>query len=71
MASVTIDSVKKRFGRTEILHCIDLAIEDSEFVVLVDPSGCGKSTLLQMIAGLEEVTEGQIKIHDFRVILIE
>ncbi|HHD64186.1 MAG TPA: sn-glycerol-3-phosphate ABC transporter ATP-binding protein UgpC [Desulfobulbaceae bacterium] len=64
MASVTIDSVKKRFGRNEVLHCIDLAIEDSEFVVLVGPSGCGKSTLLRMIAGLEEVTEGQIKIND-------
>lgn len=62
MASVTINSVKKRFGRTEVLHGIDLAIEDSEFVVLVGPSGCGKSTLLRMIAGLEEVTEGEIRI---------
>lgn len=63
MASVTIDSVKKSFGKTEVLHGIELQIENGEFVVLVGPSGCGKSTLLRMIAGLEEVTGGEVRIN--------
>lgn len=63
MASVTIDSVIKRFGKTEVLHGVDLQITDGEFVVLVGPSGCGKSTLLRMIAGLEQVSEGEIRIN--------
>jgi len=67
MATVTIDSVKKRFGKTEVLHGIDLQIDDGEFVVLVGPSGCGKSTLLRMIAGLEEITAGEIRINDLIV----
>jgi multiple sugar transport system ATP-binding protein len=62
MASVTIKSVKKSFGKTEVLHGIELFIEDGEFVVLVGPSGCGKSTLLRMIAGLEEINGGEIRI---------
>jgi multiple sugar transport system ATP-binding protein len=62
MAAVEIRGVKKRFGRTEVLHGVDVAIADGEFVVLVGPSGCGKSTLLRMIAGLEEISAGEIAI---------
>ncbi len=64
MASVTIHSVRKNFGETPILHGVDIAIPDGSFTVLVGPSGCGKSTLLRMIAGLEQVTGGEIKIGD-------
>jgi multiple sugar transport system ATP-binding protein len=62
MAAVEIRGVRKRFGSTDVLHGVDVAIGDGEFVVLVGPSGCGKSTLLRMIAGLEEITEGEISI---------
>ncbi|MDX8477486.1 sn-glycerol-3-phosphate ABC transporter ATP-binding protein UgpC [Mesorhizobium sp. VK24D] len=62
MASVTISGVEKWFGTLEILHGIDIDIEDQEFVVLVGPSGCGKSTLLRMIAGLESISDGEISI---------
>jgi len=62
MASVGIRGVRKSFGATPILHGIDLDIADGEFCVLVGPSGCGKSTLLRMIAGLENVTGGDIVI---------
>src|SRR5215470_4330224 len=62
MAAVEIRSVVKRFGGTEVLHGIDVTIEDRSFVVLLGPSGCGKSTLLRMIAGLEEITAGEIAI---------
>src|SRR4051812_40224657 len=62
MASVTIHSVRKTFGETPILHGVDIEIADGSFTVLVGPSGCGKSTLLRMIAGLEHITGGEIKI---------
>ena len=62
MAAVTISAVRKRFGGTEVIRGVDIAIGDGEFCVLVGPSGCGKSTLLRMIAGLEEITEGEIAI---------
>ncbi len=62
MASVEVRSVVKRFGVAEILHSIDVTIEDRSFVVLVGPSGCGKSTLLRMIAGLEQISGGEISI---------
>ena len=67
MASVTIQSVRKSFGETAILHGVDIDIADGSFTVLVGPSGCGKSTLLRMIAGLEEITAGEIRIGDKRV----
>ena len=67
MASVTIQSVRKNFGDTAILHGIDIDIADGSFTVLVGPSGCGKSTLLRMIAGLEEISDGTIRIGDKRV----
>ncbi len=62
MAAVEIRGVKKRFGGTEVIHGVDVAVEDGEFVVLVGPSGCGKTTLLRMIAGLEEISDGEIAI---------
>ena len=67
MADVELKSVSKKFGNTEVLHSVDLRVEDQEFVVFVGPSGCGKTTLLRLIAGLEDVTEGQISIDGNRV----
>ena len=64
MASVGIRDVRKAFGATEVIHGVNIAINDGEFVVLVGPSGCGKSTLLRMIAGLENITAGEICIGD-------
>ena len=62
MASLTLQQVKKRFGSVETVRGVDLEIADGEFVVFVGPSGCGKSTLLRMIAGLESISEGQLRI---------
>lgn len=62
MANLTLRNVRKSYGATEVLHGVDLQIEDGEFVVFVGPSGCGKSTLLRMIAGLEEITSGSVAI---------
>ena len=62
MAVVDIRGVRKSFGSTEVIHGVDVHIDDGAFVVLVGPSGCGKSTLLRMIAGLEEITDGEIAI---------
>jgi multiple sugar transport system ATP-binding protein len=67
MATVSIRGVTKRFGAVEVIHGIDLEIAHQEFVVLVGPSGCGKSTMLRMVAGLEDVTSGDIAI-DGRVV---
>jgi multiple sugar transport system ATP-binding protein len=67
MASVAICDVRKAFGTLEVIHGVDIDIADGEFVVLVGPSGCGKSTLLRMIAGLENITAGVIRI-DNRVV---
>ena len=64
MASVAIRDVRKAFGATSVIHGVDISIRDGEFVVLVGPSGCGKSTLLRMIAGLENITGGEIRIGD-------
>jgi multiple sugar transport system ATP-binding protein len=64
MASVAIREVRKAFGALEVIHGVDVLIADGEFVVLVGPSGCGKSTLLRMIAGLENITSGEIKIGE-------
>ncbi len=64
MASVVIRDVKKSFGATPIIHGVNIDIQDGEFVILVGPSGCGKSTLLRMIAGLENITAGEIMIGD-------
>jgi multiple sugar transport system ATP-binding protein len=64
MASVAIRDVRKAFGSTQVIHGVTVNIADGEFVVLVGPSGCGKSTLLRMIAGLENITGGEISIGD-------
>jgi multiple sugar transport system ATP-binding protein len=62
MATVSIREVRKAFGSTQVLHGVSVEVEDGEFVILVGPSGCGKSTLLRMIAGLENITRGEIAI---------
>ena len=62
MSGVTLNKVIKRYGDVQVIHGVDLEIEDGEFCVFVGPSGCGKSTLLRMVAGLEETTDGQINI---------
>ncbi len=62
MGQITLKQITKSFGDVEVIHPIDLTVEDGEFVVFVGPSGCGKSTLLRLIAGLEDVTSGQIMI---------
>ncbi|MEM9707735.1 MAG: sn-glycerol-3-phosphate ABC transporter ATP-binding protein UgpC [Pseudomonadota bacterium] len=62
MSGVTLNQVIKRYGDVEVIHGVDLDIEDGEFCVFVGPSGCGKSTLLRMVAGLEETTDGMIRI---------
>ncbi len=64
MASVTVRNVRKAFGAVEVIHGVNIDIEDGEFVVLVGPSGCGKSTLLRMIAGLENITGGEVRIGE-------
>src|SRR5271165_377419 len=62
MASINVIDVRKSYGGHEVIHGVSLDIADGEFVILVGPSGCGKSTLLRMIAGLESITSGAIKI---------
>jgi multiple sugar transport system ATP-binding protein len=62
MASLDLRGVVKRFGSVEVIHGLDLHIDDGEFIVFVGPSGCGKSTLLRMIAGLEEASAGEIRL---------
>ena len=62
MGAVSISNVRKNYGNMEVLHGVSVDIADGEFVILVGPSGCGKSTLLRMIAGLEEITAGDISI---------
>ena len=62
MASVAFNKIEKNFGKVKVLHGISFDIADGEFVVLVGPSGCGKSTLLRMLAGLEEISGGDISI---------
>ena len=62
MSGVTLNKVIKRYGDVQVIHGVDLEIEDGEFCVFVGPSGCGKSTLLRMVAGLEETTEGSMQI---------
>ncbi|RVT82871.1 ATP-binding cassette domain-containing protein, partial [Rhodobacteraceae bacterium CCMM004] len=62
MTGVTLTDVIKKYGETQVIHGVDLTVEDGEFCVFVGPSGCGKSTLLRMIAGLEETTGGTMRI---------
>ncbi|MEM8551774.1 MAG: ABC transporter ATP-binding protein, partial [Pseudomonadota bacterium] len=67
MATVVLDEVRKSFGKVETIHGVDLDIKDQEFVVFVGPSGCGKSTLLRLVAGLEDITSGDLFIAGERV----
>ena len=60
MATLTLRDIRKRYAEVEAIKGIDLDVQDREFVVFVGPSGCGKSTLLRMIAGLEEITSGDL-----------
>ncbi|MDH3221400.1 MAG: sn-glycerol-3-phosphate ABC transporter ATP-binding protein UgpC [Gammaproteobacteria bacterium] len=67
MATVVLNNVNKRFGKSQVIHGVSIDIADGEFIVIVGPSGCGKSTLLRMVAGLESVSEGEILIDGERV----
>src|SRR4051812_2078526 len=67
MADVILQDIQKSFDKTHVINNVSLNISDREFIVLVGPSGCGKSTLLRMIAGLENVTGGQIQIAGKRM----
>ena len=62
MASIQFKELRKSYGDTEVVHGLSLDIADGEFIVIVGPSGCGKSTLLRMVAGLEEITSGELLI---------
>jgi multiple sugar transport system ATP-binding protein len=64
MTTISLKNLVKKYGDTEVVHAINLEIKDAEFIVLVGPSGCGKSTTLRMIAGLEEITSGEIVVGD-------
>ncbi|WIY53893.1 sn-glycerol-3-phosphate ABC transporter ATP-binding protein UgpC [Devosia sp. YIM 151766] len=64
MAPVNLTNVRKAFGQSEVIRGVDIQIDEGEFVTLVGPSGCGKSTLLRMIAGLEAITSGELRIGD-------
>ena len=64
MSEVRLRNVVKAYGSNQVIHGIDLSIKSGEFVVFVGPSGCGKSTLLRMIAGLEDISGGEIRIGE-------
>jgi sn-glycerol 3-phosphate transport system ATP-binding protein len=64
MARVELRNVRKSYGASAVIHGVDVSVADGEFVVIVGPSGCGKSTLLRMVAGLEEITAGEIVIGE-------
>ncbi|MFT7111283.1 MAG: ABC-type sugar transport system ATPase subunit, partial [Psychrobacter glaciei] len=64
MSTINMHQLKKSYQDTEVIHGINIDIEEGEFIVLVGPSGCGKSTLLRMVAGLESITSGEVKIDD-------
>ncbi len=67
MATLELEEIVKRYDAVEVIHGVDLRVEDGEFCVFVGPSGCGKSTLLRMIAGLEPITSGEIRIDGVRI----
>lgn len=71
MADIELKNVKKRFGKIQTIHGIDLSIKHGEFIVFVGPSGCGKSTLLRLIAGLEDLSEGDIFFDNKKVNHVE
>ena len=67
MAGLKLTNIKKSYGKVEVIHGVDLEIQQGEFLVFVGPSGCGKSTLLRMIAGLESISDGDMEIDGHRV----
>ena len=67
MATISLENIRKTFGRTEVIHGVSIDIDDGELIVIVGPSGCGKSTLLRMVAGLEMVSGGEVRIGGVRV----
>src|ERR671920_1246321 len=67
MATVSLKGIQKNYGAVQVIKGVDLSIDDREFCVFVGPSGCGKSTALRMIAGLEEISEGDLLIGGERV----
>jgi len=67
MTTVSLHDIRKSFGATEVIHGVNIDIADAEFIVIVGPSGCGKSTLLRMVAGLETVSSGEVRIDGKRV----
>lgn len=64
MADIALNNIKKNYGKTDVIHGVDLDIKSGEFVVFVGPSGCGKSTLLRLVAGLDEITSGELMIDN-------
>ncbi|MEM6772740.1 MAG: ATP-binding cassette domain-containing protein, partial [Bacteroidota bacterium] len=64
MAGLQLEAIKKRYGDMDVIHGVDLTIPDGAFTVFVGPSGCGKSTLLRMVAGLEEISDGVMRIGE-------
>ena len=67
MGALTLSQVTKSFGKTDVIKGVDLNVDEGEFCVFVGPSGCGKSTLLRMIAGLEDVTSGDVAVDGVRI----
>ena len=67
MATLQLDAIQKSYGEVQVLHRVDCEVADGEFLVLVGPSGCGKSTLLRCIAGLEEISSGELRIDGARM----
>ena len=67
MANLKLIDIKKSYGKTQVIHGVNLEVLDGEFCVVVGPSGCGKSTLLRMIAGLEAISHGSILIDENKV----
>ena len=67
MGALTLSQVTKSFGKTDVIKGVDLNVDEGEFCVFVGPSGCGKSTLLRMIAGLEDVTSGEVALDGVRI----
>src|SRR5687768_15695152 len=67
MVAIAVDRFVKRYGSVEVVHDISFDIEEGEFLVLVGPSGCGKSTILRMVAGLEEISGGELRMQGTRV----
>ena len=62
MSQISLQNLKKSFGKTQVIHDLSIDVKDGELIVIVGPSGCGKSTLLRMVAGLEDANEGNILI---------